>query len=67
MGVSKVSTPSAGYGERPALSAGSTLKGNMIDAQKFASKLMAKPLAPLHNIGSALGALHAPKPGKAKY
>ena len=67
MGISKVSTPSAGYGERPALSMGSTLKGNMIDAQKFASKLMAKPPSPVHGIGNVLGAIHGPKIGKASY
>lgn len=67
MGVSSIKGPSAGYGERPTLSVGSELKGNMIDAQKFASKLMAKPLKPLSNIGTAMAAVHPPKVGKAKY
>lgn len=67
MGISSTKAPSAGYGERPALSNSSMLKGSMIDAQKFASKLTAKPLKPFHNIGTVLGNVSAPKIGKAAY
>jgi hypothetical protein len=67
MGMSPIKAPSTGYGERPTLSNSSMLKGSMIDAQKFASKLMAKPLKPFHNIGTVLGNVQAPKRGKANY